>query len=377
MVSPALSIIKVRSYEPTISRNIQLLLDTISTQQLAGDKTLSAAINISTLLHRFMIKTIFEIVYGNQLSDTLDAQEHISRAIRDVDKFVFGSGYLPWLSRLMNSRLGRSITHRPKFAKDGSPIGMTAIITKSQEILAANSTKSSTSLEPSVLRSFREVSAEGDKRMADEQISLECFNLIMAGQGSTTASLIAILYELGTPKGQEWQHRIRKEALRAPEAPASTLHAVIKETLRFRPPFASGFPRDVAVHGSSDPQIPGLAASLPPGTTVSCNFYVLGRSKEIWGKDANEWKPERWLEARISGEGGRSSRDLEDRFVVFGKGPRSCLGKEISMRVLTKTVTEILGRWSIESHGELVGKNCFEMQYESCWIAFLERGSKH
>ena len=48
---------------------------------------------------------------------------------------------------------------------------------------------------------------------------------------------------------------------------------------------------------------------IPRGTTVITNLQASNRNKLLWGKDADEWRPERWLspppkaleEARIPG----------------------------------------------------------------------------
>ena len=48
---------------------------------------------------------------------------------------------------------------------------------------------------------------------------------------------------------------------------------------------------------------------VPAGTMVWVNIFGLNRDKDIWGPDADEWKPERWLqhlpsmldEARVPG----------------------------------------------------------------------------
>lgn len=48
---------------------------------------------------------------------------------------------------------------------------------------------------------------------------------------------------------------------------------------------------------------------IPRGTTVITNLQASNRNKVLWGEDADEWKPERWLshlpealeEARIPG----------------------------------------------------------------------------
>ncbi len=34
---------------------------------------------------------------------------------------------------------------------------------------------------------------------------------------------------------------------------------------------------------------------IPAGTLVWINMFGLNRDKDIWGPDAHEWKPERWL----------------------------------------------------------------------------------
>lgn len=35
--------------------------------------------------------------------------------------------------------------------------------------------------------------------------------------------------------------------------------------------------------------------TFPEGTTVGINPWVFHRDKDIWGQDADEFKPERWL----------------------------------------------------------------------------------
>lgn len=36
--------------------------------------------------------------------------------------------------------------------------------------------------------------------------------------------------------------------------------------------------------------------AVPKGTLVDIGIYSCNRSKAIWGDDALEWKPERWLQ---------------------------------------------------------------------------------
>lgn len=68
------------------------------------------------------------------------------------------------------------------------------------------------------------------------------------------------------------------------------LQACIKEALRVFGPVPMGLPR-VAPKG-------GLTIGdrhFPAGTTLSINPWVMHYSKEIWGPDAHEFNPDRWL----------------------------------------------------------------------------------
>jgi cytochrome P450 len=50
---------------------------------------------------------------------------------------------------------------------------------------------------------------------------------------------------------------------------------------------------------------------VPKGTEVNYTIYATHRAEEFWGKDADEFKPERW-------EGRRVGFD----FLPFNAGPR-------------------------------------------------------
>ena len=79
-----------------------------------------------------------------------------------------------------------------------------------------------------------------------------------------------------------------------------------------------------------------------------------------------EWKPERWL------CDDSEKKAMEDKFVVFSKGPRGCVGKEIAMMMLGLAVQRVLEQWYLNAEGKATGKNYLEMQYKECKIRFTE-----
>jgi cytochrome P450 len=60
------------------------------------------------------------------------------------------------------------------------------------------------------------------------------------------------------------------------------------------------------------------------GDHVNWSPYSQGRLESIWGPDAKEFKPERWI---VNGELKRESQGV---WPVFHAGPRVCLGQNLA-----------------------------------------------
>ncbi|KAL3691855.1 hypothetical protein R1sor_005506 [Riccia sorocarpa] len=94
------------------------------------------------------------------------------------------------------------------------------------------------------------------------------------------------------------------------------LHAALTETLRLFPP--------VPLNGKiaeRDDWLPN-GVRVKKGTMVTYNSYAMGRLERVWGPDAKEYKPERWL--KDSG----FQQTSPFKFLSFHAGSRMCLGKE-------------------------------------------------
>ncbi|XP_039830731.1 cytochrome P450 94C1-like [Panicum virgatum] len=91
---------------------------------------------------------------------------------------------------------------------------------------------------------------------------------------------------------------------------------------------------------------------LPDGTfvgkgwTVNHSVYAMSRLEELWGKDCEEFRPERWLR-----EDGTFQPESPFRFPVFHAGPRMCLGKELAYIQMKSIVSCAFERFSFQYHG--------------------------
>lgn len=70
------------------------------------------------------------------------------------------------------------------------------------------------------------------------------------------------------------------------DTPALRLHPPVPTNTR-----ATASPTTLPRGGSPDGTSP---LPLPAGTIVAYNFYALHRLPQIWGVDADEFRPERW-----------------------------------------------------------------------------------
>ena len=63
------------------------------------------------------------------------------------------------------------------------------------------------------------------------------------------------------------------------------------------------------------------------GTIVAYHLYVMHRRKDLFGEDADVFRPERWIDGEGGGEDGKGLR-VGWEFLPFNGGPRICIGRE-------------------------------------------------
>lgn len=200
-----------------------------------------------------------------------------------------------------------------------------------------------------MLTKFSEARDPSGKKYSPEQVLYIATSVVAAGSDTTSLALtITLRYLMSHPAAYEKLQAEVDDAFETgkiaepcPYAAAiklDYLQACVKEALRLHPPISMSMPRVVPPQGDV---IDGRFYS--GGTIVSVSPYVLHRDKSIWGADAAEFRPERWL--NIDDE---ERRHLERNFFSFGGGARQCIGKNISMMEITKTLPRLLWHFSFK-----------------------------
>jgi cytochrome P450 len=191
--------------------------------------------------------------------------------------------------------------------------------------------------------------------MTDGQVAEYANTNVSAGSDTTAIALRELVYRLLTNPDRYWVFMEElKAVLRARSQDDEAgydrpitwaegngmpyFQALIKECLRVHPALGQLVPRDVPEGG-----IELCGKFLPAGTVVGCNAWTVHRDKNFYGEDADEFRPERWLD-----EDKERVRALENASFAFGGGPRVCIGKNIAMLEITKFIPEFFRRFEVQ-----------------------------
>jgi cytochrome P450 len=97
------------------------------------------------------------------------------------------------------------------------------------------------------------------------------------------------------------------------------LVAVVKEAGRLFPAFCVRQPRYTPSQG-----LELCGKYIPVGYTVGMNPAIVSHDYDVYGKDALEFNPERWLESE------ERTRAMDKAFLGWGAGTRTCVGRPVS-----------------------------------------------
>ncbi|CAL4929871.1 unnamed protein product [Urochloa decumbens] len=195
--------------------------------------------------------------------------------------------------------------------------------------------------------------ASQDETYSESEVPLRdvVISFLLAGRETTSSALTWFFWLLSSRP--DVQRRIRDEvaAVRARRAHGGVdsvvgfdldelremhyVHAAITESMRLYPPVPVN-----SLRAEADDVLPD-GTVVQAGWFVAYNSYGMGRMESVWGEDAREFRPERWLNPAD----GTFRPDSPFRYVAFHAGPRLCLGKEmayIQMKSIVACVLEEL-----------------------------------
>ncbi|MFF5037877.1 cytochrome P450 [Nocardia salmonicida] len=186
---------------------------------------------------------------------------------------------------------------------------------------------------------------ENGEVLPDDNIADQVLTLFIAGHETTGNLLAFTTYFLA--RDPELAARVRAEAAAVTTdgriayedvAKLKVTEAVISETLRLWPT-APGFFRAAR----QDTTLGGY--DIAADEWVFVLLLAVHRDTNVWGPDAEEFRPDRWL---VDG-----FRPKPWMYRPFGTGPRACIGRAFALHEAKLIIASLLRDFELETSGEL------------------------
>ena len=194
-------------------------------------------------------------------------------------------------------------------------------------------------------------------------------NFMIAGRDTTAGALTWVFYRFWKHPEEysrvfnEIQHVIGNDPIEYEHiGSVPYTRAFLFETLRLHPSVSKNLKYAV-----KDDVLPD-GTIISKGTGMVYSSYVMGKMKDIWGDDVNEFKPMRWIETH---ENGTQKFKDEDpyRFPQFNAGLRICLGKYMAIMEAEIIICQLLRKFKFS-----LAMNENDLEYTDTLTLSLKNG---
>ncbi|KAL5224572.1 hypothetical protein ABZP36_011211 [Zizania latifolia] len=288
--------------------------------------------------HQATMDSIFTIAFGqdlNTLDDGAGEGRRFAASFDDASEFTLLRYVNPFwkLAKLLNVGAEAMLKERMKVV-DGFVYKL--IRARSEELSSSKAHEPGSRQD--IMSRFIQATTNDSGTVDYKYLRDIILNIVIAGKDSTAGSLAWFLYM--ACKHPEVQEKICREVRQATNAGETAsadefaqsitdealnkmhyLHAALTETLRLYP----SVPLDNKQCFSDDVLPNGF--NVRKGDVVFYIPYAMGRMQNLWGKDAEAFRPERWLDAN-----GVFRPESPFKFTAFQAGPRICLGKDFAYK---------------------------------------------
>lgn len=354
-VSNAFSMTSVVQYEPMVDETAQLFLD--QTAKLYASS--GQVCDFARWLQFFAFDVIGSITYSKR-HGFIDKNEDIEGIVKSLSRIFDYSGpvgQMPWLDKVFWKNPLFDLLQKFGLMDNSHPVAVFA-----RQRMKERMTTADAATKPSVkpgnrddlLTMFLKAREARPDFMTEKRVLTMAVSMAFAGSETTAISIAAVFYYL--LKNSSCMARVQTEiddavlAGKIENRPTGLvtwaesqelpyLDACIKEAFRLHP--AAGLPLERIVPPSG---IEINGEFIPGGTIVGCNAWVIHRREEVFGPDVDTYNPDRWLTTTED-----ALKKMNSTMFQFGAGSRTCIGKNVSLMEIYKTVPSFLRRFDVSS----------------------------
>ncbi|KAK1914917.1 hypothetical protein P3342_010908 [Pyrenophora teres f. teres] len=343
IVNQVYSMSNIIQMEENMDKCVQMLME-----KLAECATRTAAINISQWIQWYAFDVVGELFFSRMFGFLKGAYDH-GGYIHALDLLIpliavacASPAYLRPLVLISGAMIPQvfKALKALKHIEDASE----SCVTDRQRLIESGEAGDTEDMLQSFFGIMQKKGSQKDFGITE--VKMEVYGAFIAGSDTTAAAITAIVYYLmRTPSAYA---KLTAEIDTASQAgllsPIIQYHEAVglpylmaccKEGMRLHPSVGMTLPRQVPRGGCV------VAGEwFPEGTRIGVNAAVVQQDKSIFGNDADDFVPERWL--------GSQAAKMERYMFQFGGGSRTCIGKNISLCEMYKVIPQLLRLFHLE-----------------------------
>ncbi|KAG7392782.1 hypothetical protein PHYPSEUDO_014269 [Phytophthora pseudosyringae] len=174
-------------------------------------------------------------------------------------------------------------------------------------------------------------------------------NFFLAGKDTTSFSMSWMIVNMN--RHPRVLDKIRAEInAKLPELLSGELEAPSMADLQKLPYLEAAMRESLRLYMATVHRAPNRSVTLdgglhvPFGTHVIVPTYAMGRMPSVWGEDAAEYRPERWVD-----EDGHVIKMSPFKFFSFLAGPHQCLGMRFALLEMQTVMAVLLSRFDVKT----------------------------
>lgn len=365
IANPAFTVTSMKRVMPLMDDSIQKMVELLTEKMTSGDPI----VNIGPYFNEMALDVICRVAFGQQGSRQF--RNEYTQLARDAfqhfgnNAFEYYTWQFPWLGERLimpfekitgllrrspietiMSKVAKVVEERKRQKEmgDGGDGTTTEYDEEGEEPRHADfidiflETETQKCALESQNGCFNKTSAKFEKTMTIDEIVKSCFLFLLAGFDTTSNTLTLISHNLALYPAVQDKMFEEIDSVCVDETPnfeqlnrLKYTEAVLKETLRVCPITAAAVTRvceETTTVGDY---------TLEKGTAVMPDIFTLHRNKEVWGPDADQFRPERWLDSNVP----------INHFYAFGGGPRICIGQRFGILEAKMALCHLLRRFRL------------------------------
>ncbi|KAJ4489387.1 cytochrome P450 [Lentinula edodes] len=369
-LNPAFSASQLRQFLDLFQRSTSRLAKKWKEEELVDGTGNGKVINVTHWLPRITLDVIGESAFGYDFG-ALDGR---ANELGEIFKHMFADSRLYperplilWRAfrRSIPAPLGDFLCRFPtkaekrfkEFSTASKKVAKSVFDTASLQTNGEEDLKGSKDVLSVLLRS--NMTADPKKALDEDEVLSQMATIILAGHETTASTTTWLLYELG--KSLKDQSRVYDEIREmrnriGPDVEPTAsdydsmpfFNAVIKEGLRLHP-IVPALIRQAASDDVIPLEFPVISESgeelsqipVSKGQRVSVSISVYNRLTQVWGKDANEWNPERFLHETKKD----TTLGVYANLMTFSAGVRACIGWRFALMELQAILFGLLEKF--------------------------------